>query len=119
MIAQYQNITVCTGEDVIIRQSGFLSGFLMLHQHFVFAVNRHKVFRLDQLQHQLLFLLRGMSCCMQIAQDGFCQYIGTGAKQLVDHLIDACSVARNRTGGKDNRIAWNQLDVAVSSIRNP
>ena len=87
----------------------------MLHQHFVFAVNRHKVFRLDQLQHQLLFLLRGMSSCMQIAQDGFCQYIGTGAKQLVDHLIDACTVARNRTGGKDNRIAWNQLDVAAVS----
>ncbi len=84
MIAQDQHIAVGAGEDGLRRDAGFDRRILVLYEHLVLAVHRHEILRFDQLQHQLLFFLGGVTGRVQVVEHGLGQYVGPCAEELVD-----------------------------------
>ena len=78
--------------------TGQLGGLGMLDKHLVFAMVGHEVFRLDQIEHELLLFLRCVSGCMERGQRGVGDNVGADSCQLVDDTADRNAVARNRAG---------------------
>ena len=85
--------------------------------HPIFAMNRCKELWLHQAQHQFFINLTTMTGCMNIV-DIAMNYLGTVFFQLIDQSIDAGSVAWNRIGRKDNRIARLNGNLPVRAIGN-
>ena len=70
----------------------------MLDKHLVFTMVRHEVLRLDQVQHQLLFLHRRVTGCMERSQRRVGNNVCTDSGQLVDNTGYGSTVAWNRIG---------------------
>ena len=91
----------------------------MLDEHLVFAMVRHEVSRLDQIEHQLLLFLRRMSRRMVAGQRRIGYDVGTDLGQLVDDSGYGDTIARNRVGREQYRIARNNVQILVRTVGNP
>ena len=82
-------------------------------------MDRHEVFRLDQVQHQLLLFLRRMSGGMERRERGVDDNVGADSCQLIDDSADADTIARNRVGAEQDRIAWNDVSGEFTTTLAP
>ena len=84
-------------------------------EHPVLAVNRHHVPRPEEREHRPQLLLVRVPGDVHRG-DLLVQHLRTRARELVDRVVDAKLVSRNRLGGDDDRVALCHLERRVVAV---
>lgn len=105
-------------EYVLIGDSEAHCGLLVSDPHEQLSVRRHEVLWLDQVDHDLLLFLRGMSARVDIhpilREEG-----GPQLDELVHEIDDASFVSGDRIRGEDDIVPRPDLDDRMLSVRHP
>ena len=83
----------------------------------ILAVYRKDIFRFCQSNHQFLLVLAGMTGNVYVVHL-FINHFRSQTKQFVYHTIDKLFVARNRTGGNDDKIVRRYFYLSVFAHRH-
>ena len=86
----------------------------VLHKHAVLTMHRHEEARLGEGQHQLLIFLEAVTRHVNTLTFAI-NDLGPEHHQPVDRVDHGDGVARNGTGGKDNRVAGFHFDLRMLS----
>ena len=106
-------------EDPLLGNARLACELRVRREHAVLAVDRHHVARAQQREHRPQLLLARVAGDVH-GRDLLVQHLGAGAGELVDRVVDAELVARNRLRGDDHRVARldrERLVVAVGDAR--
>src|ERR1041384_4091971 len=85
----------------------------MAEQMTIFAVNRNEIFRLDELQDELLFFLAGVAGNVDHAGGIIVINESAAAKHVVQHAKDGLFVSGNDAGREDDGIVFVDADEAM------
>jgi hypothetical protein len=107
-----QHVTIFQQESVFRSHAGRLGQSPMLDQMAVFTVHGDEVPRADQPEHQLEFLLTGMSGHVNPCPGGVV-HLGAAPVDVVDHVADRSLVAWNDAGREDHRVVRLHVDLPV------
>ena len=114
---ELHHIPVVDDQDVVGRHPQRLGRFAVGHQHPVLAVHRHEVLGLGEGQHQLLVFLEAMARHV----DAFAlavNHLGAEHHQAVNGVDHRDGVARDRAGGKNDRVGGFHLHLRMLTAGN-
>src|SRR5579883_1157973 len=95
LLADFNDITIFSDRDMLLRNTKRVSQFSMQHQLTVLTVHGHKVPGAYQREHQLQFFLRGMTRYMHI-RDALVEYLSALSEQTIDRPMHHFLIARYR-----------------------
>ena len=99
------NVSILGDDDVIFRNTQRVRHLRMQHELAGLTMNRHEEFWPDQVQHQLLLFLGGVTRNMDI-RDALIIDLRTLKEQAIDRVTHTSLVPRHRCGRENDRIAW-------------
>ena len=114
VFGEFEHITGVEDEDILLAVAHLAGNLCLRLEVAELAVDRDGISGLYQMVDQLDVFLAGMAGCVNI----LCGDIGALQQEFVDDGSDRLFVARNGTGGEDNRISGADGHFAVHTVRH-
>src|SRR6187549_767251 len=101
---QFENVAIVEQKTVFLRDADLLGQPTVTHQMTVFAVDRHKVARSSELQHNFQLFLTGVAGNVDF-RNLFVMDFGAAAIEMIDQVRDYLLVAGNKLRRENHGVA--------------